>query len=166
MRHGARRVLQVVVLSGVLLVAVMPLSALTAGSEESVTITSELPVDLTVWVACTSPGELVQLDGSLMAVTRQTTSDTGVVTTYAKYNPANVTGVGSITGTTFRGAGVSISSVIQRSSGETTLTSIENFLLLARGPGNNVTIHLNMAVTIAPDGSITARSTNATTTCR
>jgi hypothetical protein len=166
-RDVVRRVLRLLIIPAVALLVVFSLAAPDAGSAEPSTTTSQIPLDLTMWVTCTvEPGEVVTLSGSLMALTHQTTSRDGLLHTYVKYNPANVSGVGSVTGATFRGTGVSGATTIQRPAGETTVMSIENFRLITAGPRNNVTFHLNLQLVIAPDGSITARVDNAVATCR
>jgi len=102
-------------------------------------------------------GEIVDVDGPVRLVIRSTTSDSGVVQMFLHGNPQGLTGVGQTTGDVYHGVGSSQDIITMTPSGSPqTFTSINNFMFVGPGTGNNFIVHTIIHLTVNANGEITA----------
>lgn len=109
-----------------------------------------------LWVSCANggAGESVSLSGELRMKTQTfQNKKTGEVLVRLQSQPSNVTGVGSVTGDTYQGAGVAIEAEHRSPSSETyNYMFIHNFLIIGQGAGNNFVLQTNAHQTLNANG--------------
>lgn len=122
--------------------------------------------DEVIWVDCANggAGEEVHLTGYLHLTFRQTFDNAGGVHIKFQANPQGISGVGLTTGDQFRGTGVS-QDQFNLKVGEQS-TSINNFNIIGKGPGNNALVHSNFHITVNANGTVTALVDNFHSECR
>jgi hypothetical protein len=122
--------------------------------------------DEVIWVDCANGGngEEVHLTGYLHVTFRQTFDNAGGVHVKMHANPQGISGVGLTTGDQFRGTGVS-QDQFNLKVGEQS-TSINNFNIIGKGPGNNALVHSTFHITVNANGTVTAFVDNSHSECR
>src|SRR5438093_9153022 len=86
-------------------IAAALISPMAQAAAAGTTIVQSVPLALTAAVPCANggTGESVQLSGSLQIVDTITFDAGGGVHLYSHFNPQGVSGIGLVTGTTYRG---------------------------------------------------------------
>lgn len=111
-------------------------------------------------------GELVFLSGNLHIVTGVTVDKRGGLHVVTHFQPQGATGVGLTTGDVYQGNGVTRNSQNFNAGGlPITLTSVNNFRLVAPGPGNNLQVHQVTHITINENGVLTSVVVQNNVTC-
>jgi hypothetical protein len=125
------------------------------------------PIELTAFVPCANggAGEDVVLRGTLHELVHVTMNDAGHVSLRLHDQPQGVKGIGQVTGTTYQGTGVTQESVSFGRIGITE-THVNNFRLIGRGPGNNLTVHDIFHVTINAKGDLKVLLEKTTVDCK
>jgi hypothetical protein len=85
-------------------------------------------------------GENIQLTGVLHVTQHTTTSSSGKMVLHLTFNPQGTTGVGLVTGDTYRSTGVTGLIVHFRDGQPVSNTYVNNFLLIGPGRGNNLRV--------------------------
>lgn len=135
-----------------------------------VTTNTKYPIQITDYVSCANngDGELVDLSGELHQLFTVNVSSANKVSMKFHFNPQGVSGVGQITGNSYRGTGVTSS--VYTFDGITTFpytfTYINNFRLIGQGSAPNYTVHMNTHLTINANGIVTATVDNARIECK
>jgi hypothetical protein len=140
---------------------------LLASSTGSAAVTQvDIPVDTMISVPCAvgGAGEVVHLIGAAHMVFAVTHDANGGLHIATHVNTVGLRGVGLTTGNQYQASQqdsfVSNSSV---TGGETTF--VNNFLMTARGPGNNLRIHELVHVFLDANGNVTAVIDKTTVDC-
>ena len=126
------------------------------------------PVEFEQFVPCASggSGEIVALSGNIHDLFHVTINGNRYKVR-VHTQPQGISGVGLTTGDSYRGTGVTQDtfggSLVD---GQGSSTFVNNFRLVAPGPGNNFTIHEVVHVTINAAGEITATVEQLSVSCR
>jgi hypothetical protein len=142
-------------------------SASAFGQAASSTISSSVPISLSVFIPCAAGGngEVVDLSGNLHVVFSDTIN-ANHVHLYSHFNPQGVTGTGETTGAKYQATGETLQSFdFSVVSFPFTTTFVNNFKIIGQGPGNNFAVHENAHVTINANGTLTASVDNFSATC-
>jgi hypothetical protein len=136
-------------------------SAIPEGFEAITEVTSQnVGFGGSLWVACANggAGESVSLSGELRMKTQTfQNKKTGEVLVRLQSQPNGVTGVGSVTGDTYHGAGVAIEAEHRSPSSEAyNYMFIHNFLIIGEGPDNNFVLRTNVHQTLNANGEVTS----------
>jgi hypothetical protein len=148
------------------LVTVLALSAAPAKAE--VLSNESIDVDLVFFVPCANggAGELVQVTGPLHVLTTRTENGNHF-SAKSHFNPQGISGVGLTTGETYRGVGVTQAhGGGSLSSGQFTLTTINEFGLIGHGSAPNLFLHFTSHITIDANGDVTSNHGNFNLQCR
>lgn len=131
----------------------------------AITYTTNTFVDYAnlVYIDCT--GEYVTLEGTLHVLSHVTITDNKIVVKN-HYQPQGITGV-SESGVKYQAVGVS-QDIYNGSmvNGQSSYTSINNFRIIGRGPGNNFSVHTTIHFTFNADGVVTAQVYNNKVDCK
>jgi hypothetical protein len=136
----------------------------------STTTTTKIPVSFTftpIGPGC-EQAEDITLSGNLNFVEHATTNSNGGTTYKIHFNPQGITGVGETTGTTYRGTGVTSTTLtFNGNNAQSTQTDVNNFNIIATEPSGISSIeHLVVHLTVNAQGEITADVSTETSTCR
>ena len=139
--------------------------ALAASTE---TISTSVPIDLLVFVACANggTGETVALSGNLHILTSLTISANGKVTARSLFQPQGITGTGTVTGTKYQATGGTQETIVTGGPLPLVRTFVNNFRIIGAGPDNDYLVHETLHITINPAGEITALIDNLSVECR
>jgi hypothetical protein len=131
---------RVVLLLSVILAAPMLCGASSAVNHGSQNVVADIPLHRSVFVDCAhgGAGDTVTLDGRLHTLFTTVTNATGGTLVHQSFTPMGVSGVGE-TGDVYRGVGTT--STLDAVSTRTEETMLNVFLMVGRGPGNNLVIH-------------------------
>lgn len=143
-------------------------AALTSSSAQTVTTNIKVPIQLGVFIPCADggSGEVVVLSGNLhiLATTTITANNLHVVDVF---NPQGITGVGSVTGETYHGTGVTRDDAnVANPSFPLTLAFVNNFRIIGQRTGNNFLIHENSHLTINANDLVTVTSNQISIQCK
>lgn len=116
-----------------------------------------------VWVECAN--ESVLLSGTIHFASRMATDASGGFHLFFHSNPQGVTGVGEVSGDTYRGTGMSRQTHTFIDLPFTD-TFINNFRIIGPGPENNYLTHFNAHTTINANGEMVVFADNFTAECR
>jgi hypothetical protein len=132
----------------------------------AVTSNTTVPFSDLVFVPCANggAGEFVQITGDVHELLITTTNNGGGVHVKFHYQPQGLTGVGLVTGDTYRATGVTQGETNVAAGTETTF--INNFRLIGPGPGNNLLIHETVHLTVNANGDVTATHDNLSVECK
>jgi len=125
-----------------------------------------MPIATTVMIPCAArgAGELVDLIGVVQAVFSVTPDASGGQHVATHVNLAGVSGIGLTTGNKYQAS--QADSFVSNSGGTATeFTLVNNFLMTAPGPGNNLRVHELVHVTVDANGNVTAEIENITIDC-
>ena len=111
-------------------------------------------------------GEGVAITGDLHFLFHITVDPNAGTHVEVHFNPQGVMGTGLVTGATYQGTGATHDSVNINGPPPSEFTSVNNFLLIGRGPNNNLLVHSTTHVTINANGKVTAVVENARVECR
>jgi hypothetical protein len=169
-RHALSRSLRGAV-AGVCTASALVLAMATPASAAASSFTTSVrfPISVVVYVPCANggAGEAVFLNGTLHDLFHIGSSGSGGFEVTAHDNPQGVGGVGAVTGTRYRGTGVTQSHFhVGGSSLPVTSTYVNNFSIVGQGPGNNFRVHETFHITINANGTITATVSNFRVTCK
>jgi hypothetical protein len=135
-------------------------------SNSKVILQTDMPLFTTVTVPCAvgGAGEMVDLIGVTHAVFAVAHDGDGGLHIVTHFNNAGVSGVGLTTGNKYQASG---GDYFVSSSGRpgNEFTLVNNFLMTAPGPGNNVRVHELVHVTTDANGVVTADVENITVDC-
>lgn len=140
---------------------------LLASSSGNAAVTQvDIPVDTVLSVPCAAAGagEMVHLTGAAHMVFAVTHDANGGMHIATHVNSAGLSGVGITTGNKYQAS--QADSFISNSGGtgnETTF--VNNFLMTAPGPGNNLRIHELVHVFVDANGNVTTLIDNVTVDC-
>ena len=112
---------------------------------------------------CTEP---VLISGPDHLVLHYTYDDQGGFHGVVQFNPQGITGVGQVTGTMYRGTGVTRQTVDTTPGGAESFTVINNVHLIGQGAENNYLVHATVQSTTNANGEPTAEVVNLSTECR
>jgi hypothetical protein len=137
-----------------------------AGGSE-VTTQLSVPVAPSIFVPCANggSGETVSLSGEIHVVAHVSTNSDGGLVVTDEFNPTGVTGVGQSTGTSYRGTGDTTSTFVTTSTGQQSLTYVNNFMLVSSGSSADLTVHQALHETIQPDETVTVSVDQTTVDC-
>jgi hypothetical protein len=146
-------------LAGAAVVAVA-LAAAASLAHAATTITRDIP--FTADVVC---GETIHLDGTIMGVFTETATPSGGLIVSFHFQPQGLTGVGSVSGRTYHGTGLTRETTVFSPPGGFTDTFINRFHIV--GTGGNASLYETTTahVTVAPNGQITVSFDNSSSTC-
>jgi hypothetical protein len=124
-----------------------------------------VPLTVTVFVPCANSGagEVVSLTGSLHVLSTVTFDSAGGVHGTLLFNPQDVSGVGSLSGTAYRGTGGTLSTFSANVG--TVSTFVNNFRIIGSGGAPALQVHENVAVIINANGTVVASVDNVRVTC-
>jgi hypothetical protein len=124
------------------------------------------PIDLLVFIPCANGGlgEDVELTGNLHDLFHITSDGNGGFHVKTHDNPQGITGVGSITGATYHGTGVTQSDFNLEAGQQE--TDINNFRIIGQGAGNNFLVHDNFHVSVNANGVVTSFHDHFTADCK
>lgn len=127
---------------------------------------TQVPFSILVFVDCAASGagELVELSGSLHILSHVTLDGSGGFRSKSHFQPQGVRGAGQTTGAKYQGAGVTQDQFVGKVG--STHTFINNFRIIGPGPGNNLTVHQNVHLTINARGVVTASVSNTRAACK
>lgn len=120
-------------------------------------------IDMPVYNPCT--GEVVILNGMLHDLFHINVDSNGGLHLKIHDNPKNVTGT-SDSGVKYQGTGVTQFGEEYHVNMGMEFTSVNNFRIIGKGPGNNFMIHNNLHVTINQDGTVTSYHDNFVSECK
>jgi hypothetical protein len=141
-----------------LILAVMPLLTLpTAASAQAVTntITVKLPFALNMFSSCANGGlgEDIALSGVAHGLISVTINDN--VIRMSQTWEGHGGGIGNISGTRYRVAGVNRYDTVTSFNGQSKQSIADNFRLIGQGPGNNLLMHHTLHITVNSNGDLT-----------
>ena len=138
----------------------------TAVGAQSGNVVAIIPLDRTVVVECAQGGiaSTVALQGRLHTSFTTVANKGGDVLVRQAFTPVGVSGVDS-NGNVYRGSGTTSSVTLTIPSG-TRSTSINNFLVLGRGAGNNLVIHTVLSYLLQADGTVQVFVDRISVSCR
>lgn len=132
------------------------------------TVNFPIQVNFQVFVPCAAggAGEVIQVSGTVHALIHETINGNRFQSAMS-FNPQGVIGVGLTTGDKYQGGGVThIQSGGSFVNGQSTFTFVNIFDFHGPGPGNNLTVHETIHVTLNADGTATASVDNETIDCK
>jgi len=147
-----------------LFAAIITLLASSAGNAAVTQI--DIPVDTVLSVPCAvaGAGEMVHLTGAAHMVFAVTNDANGGMHIAAHVNSVGLSGVGLTTGNKYQAS--QADSFISNSGGTGTVTTfVNNFLMTAPGPGNNLRVHELVHVFVDANGNVTTVIDNITVDC-
>jgi hypothetical protein len=139
-----------------------------ASKAQSFTTSEKVPFDFSIFVPCANggTGEDVVLSGYLHVVSSFIINGNNV-SGKSHFQPQGISGVGTITGDKYQATGVTQDqfkgSLV---NGQFQETTINNFLIIGQGKGNNFTLHENSHITINANGSLTTIIDNYKSDCK
>ena len=144
------------------------LAVLAAPAQAVVVVNDSTEINLLAFVPCADggAGELVDLTGPLHTLITFTVNGNSV-SGVAHFQPQGLSGVGTTTGDTYHGTGVTTDhfrgSLV---NGQFTETFVNNFRIIGQGPGNNLLVHENLTITLNANGDLTVFHDNLSIECR
>lgn len=132
------------------------------------TTSDVVEIDLTAFVPCANggAGELLHAVGRLHQVFTTVINANGTVTLRSQFQPQGLTGVGLTTGDKYNATGVTQTIDQIRAPFPAVSTFINNFRMIAAGPGNNLLIHEEGHLTINANGTLTVFVDRVSEECR
>lgn len=138
-----------------------------AGAAETITSSTNVPIDLAVFVPCAAggAGEYVYLSGSLHILSHVTLDPTGGYHFESHFSPQGVSGYGETSGDKYQATGVT------RDGGSFMgfpyeYTYVNNFRIIGQGAGNNYLVHETFHITLNANGELTAEVDNFRVECK
>lgn len=150
-----------------LMLLIVGLTGAAFSQATAITTNQFVPLAQAVFVPCANggAGELVLLEGTLH-LQEHITINNNRVNLKIHAQPQGVSGVGQITGDTYRGTGVTQEQdSIPLTGGAFEFTFINNFRIIGPGPDNNAQTHQTIHVTMNANGEITAVVDNIRIEC-
>jgi hypothetical protein len=126
-------------------------------------INEVIPFTRTLYVECID--DMVELDGYVHHVASSRRDGDGKIHVHDHWNLRGVRGEGISTGIKYKGVGATNYTFIGKEPFPYTRTLVNNFGLIAPGPGNDLHIHVVVHTTINAKGEITAQIDGERTTC-
>jgi hypothetical protein len=137
-------------------------------SQATVTTSNQfVPIETVAFVPCANgaAGENVLIQGILHIQEHMTINDNRVFLK-VHFQPQGVVGIGTITGDSYQGTGVTqFQDSIAAFNGAVSLNFINNFRLIGQGSDNNLQVHQNTHLTIDANGFVTANVNNTSVEC-
>jgi hypothetical protein len=122
------------------------------------------PFNTVIVNPCT--GEPIAFTGENHFVIHTTATPSGTFQTTIHSNLQNVSGVGTVTGTTYRAVISNKQTTVFTAAGGQVNTIVGNFHIVGPGAGNNFILHNTVHVTVNPNGEATAEVENFFAECR
>jgi hypothetical protein len=134
-------------------------------AQAAVTSNVSVPIATSAFVPCANggAGEFVNLTGSLHTLATVTLDSAGGVHGTLLFNPQNVSGVGSVSGTGYRGTGETLSTFSSMVGAVSTL--VNNFRIIGAGGVASLQVHENIAVVVNANGTVTTSIDHVSVTC-
>jgi hypothetical protein len=134
----------------------------------TVTINQQVPFAQNAFVPCANngAGEPVLISGTLHILQHQTLSDAGNLHIKVHFQPQGASGVGLVTGDSYRATGVTQEEMNVNGPLPFTDTFINNFRIIGQVPDNNFLVHQTIHFTINANGVLTADVVNTSVECR
>ncbi len=153
-----------------LAVVCLTMSAFPGLAEEKELTNTVLPIAISAWIPCAAggAGEWVTLAGNVHTVVSGQVNPNDVVILRTHVNPQQVTGVGTSTGTTYQGNGVTRFSITLDSNPEPPVdyTYVNNFRVIGAGPDNNLSVKHDIHITVNGDGTVAVSIEKIRITCQ
>jgi hypothetical protein len=146
-------------LAGAVVVAVA-LAAATSLAHAATTIVRDIPFSADV--VC---GETIHLDGTIMGVFTETATPSGGFMVSFHFQPQGLTGVGSVSGRTYHGTGLTREITVFSPPGGFTDTFVNRFHIVGTGGNDSIYTTATVHLTVSPSGEITASFENTSSTC-
>lgn len=144
-----------------LFIAVTVALALPVSAQAAAT-TQSIPFDTDI-VACN--GDVIHLSGTLLAVFTETATPSGGFVVSSHFQPQGVAGVDLVTGTMFRGTGLTRDITVVAPSGGVTETFVNRFHIQATSGEQSFIVSEVSHITINANGDVTAFFDNFQSTC-
>jgi hypothetical protein len=111
-------------------------------------------------------GEVVVFQGNLHAMASFTINNNHISGS-VHFNPAGLTGIGTVTGTMYHASGITQLPFSESSvNGRFEVTFIDYFRIIGPGPGDNVLVHNHAHMVVNANGEVTVNFENFVTDCR
>jgi hypothetical protein len=126
---------------------------------------ASVPLATSTFVPCANAGvgEVVNLTGNLHILETLTIDSGGGVHGTVLFNPQDVSGVGTVSGTQYRGTGVTTSTFSGNVGAVSTL--VNNFRIIGTGPTPSLQVHENIAFVVNANGTVSASIDNVRVSC-
>ena len=111
-------------------------------------------------------GENVEFSGTLHVTEHRSISNSGHMVIHFTFNPQGITGVGLVTGDTYRSVGQTGLIVRWRAGQPFSNTYSNNFLVIGPGKGNNFLVHELIQVASNAHGDVTAEVVKIEILCK
>jgi hypothetical protein len=134
-------------------------------AQAAVSSNVSVPLATSTFVPCANggAGEVVNLTGNLHILATETFDSAGGVHGTLLFNPQGVSGVGSVSGTGYRGTGDTLSTFTGKVGAVSTL--VNNFRLVGTGGAASLQVHENVAFVVNANGTLTASIDHVSVTC-
>jgi hypothetical protein len=141
-------------------------SAVVPAYAEATTFTENITTQINdlFYVPCASEDVLVT--GEIHGLLHITEDPNGGFHVSMLSNPMGVSGVGQQSGDVYRGVGATTFEGYFSPGQHGTITAVDNTILIAPGPGNNLYLQSRLHVTVTPNGEVTAERDIVTVSCR
>ena len=151
--------------TGVLLTVVFSLT-MVAAQANAITTSFNFPIDRVFYPDCTNAphDQSIHLTGFVHEVAQTISDNNGGYRLKVQFNPQGVVGVGFPSGFQYQGTGVTDRQTTVKAGQITTF--VNNFDLIARGPGYNYIDQEIAHTTVNPDGTVTTTFDNIRILCR
>jgi hypothetical protein len=144
------------------------LSASPLFQASNVIINDQVPFAQIAFVPCANNGlgEPVLISGTLHILIHETVSASGNLHFKIHFQPQGASGVGLVTGDSYRATGVTQEHFNVNGPLPINDTFINNFRIIGQGPDNNLLVHQTVHITINANGELTALVDNTSVECR
>jgi hypothetical protein len=134
-------------------------------AQAAVSSNVSVPLATSTFVPCANggAGEVVNLAGSLHILSSATVDSAGGVHGTLVFNPQDVSGVGSVSGVSYRGTGATLSTFTAKVGAVTTL--VNNFRIVGAGGAATLQVHENAVFVVNANGTLTASVDDVSVTC-
>jgi hypothetical protein len=124
-----------------------------------------VPLATSTFVPCANggAGEVVNLAGSLHILASATVDSAGGVHGMLVFNPQDVSGVGTVSGVSYRGTGATLSTFTAKVGAVSTL--VNNFRIVGAGGADTLQVHENAVFVVNANGTLTASVDHVSVTC-
>jgi len=147
---------RLLVVLGVLVALAVPVGAQAATTVQTMTFD-------TTFALCN--GDMIHLNGPLLAVMTETTTPSGGEVSSFQFNPQGVTGIDLVTGTVFHATGLTRDLVVNSPPGGSTETFVNQFRIQATRGAQSYLVTELFHVTVTPNGTVGAFFDNFASTC-
>ncbi len=129
----------------------------------------KVPFSQNVFVPCANggAGEILSISGKLHVLITETTDGSGGFHAVVHLNTQGASGVGAVTGDTYRAVGLNFQSFNVAADGLPLIfTEVVNFNMIGIGHAVNLNVHETFHIVLSSNGDVTAEVENLNVTCR